>query len=109
MITCTDKKLPTYQIFGERLHINFDEKEVTVQNFDGHERIAYEYVTSVSTTHSDRSALINDIIRSQYNIADEFALINNAQEKPEQYAKYQAFRVQAKALADNWIAQLQGV
>lgn len=105
MITRTDDKLPAYQTFGERLHINFDEKEVIVKSMDGAERIAYEYTTAVSLAAADRGTLINDIIRSRYDIAAEFALINNAQERPERYAEYQLFRVQAKALADGFISR----
>jgi len=103
MITQTDDKLPAYQTFGERLHINFDEQEVIVKSTDGTERLAYQYTTAVTLAAADRGALINDIIRSRYDIAAEFALINNAQDRPERYAEYQLFRTQAKQLADGWL------
>lgn len=103
MITQADNKLPTYQEFGEKLHVNFDEREITVNNMDGTERIAYEYTTAVSLTTASRAQLISDIIYSRYSVGAEFAAINNAQTDTEEYATYQAFRVQAKQLADGWV------
>lgn len=105
MITQTDNKLPTYQTFGEKLHINFDEKEVVVKSMDGKERTAYEYTTAVSLATADRGTLISDIIGSKYTSGGEFAAINNAESDPQEYADYQAFRTLAKQLADSWLAQ----
>jgi hypothetical protein len=105
MITQTDNKLPTYQEFGEKLHINFDEQEIIVKNMDDTERVAYEYTTAVSLTTASRAQLISDIINSKYSVGAEFAAINNAVDNPEEYATYQAFRAQAKQLADGWISK----
>ena len=107
MITQTDNTLPTYQTFGTKLHINFDEQEIVVKDMDGNERIAYQYTTAESLCAASRSDLINDIIKSKYTTADEFAAINNAQADPEEYAEYQAFRAQAKQLADGWVVNIQ--
>ena len=111
MITQADNTLPTYQSFGEKLHINFDEQQIVVKDMDGNERIAYQYTTAESLCAASRGDLINDIIKSKYTTAGEFAAINNAQDDPQEYAEYQAFRTQAKQLADGWLstfAQLEG-
>lgn len=105
MITISDNPLPTYQEFGERLRINFDEIQVEVPVIDGEPRIAYQYTTAEALCASDRSTLIDAIIRSKYSVSGEFAAINNASADPEEYAEYQAFRTQAKQLADGWLQQ----
>lgn len=105
MITISDNPLPTYQEFGERLRINFDEVQVEVPVIDSEPRIAYQYTTAEALCASDRSTLIDAIIRSKYSVSGEFAAINNASADPEEYAEYQAFRTQAKQLADGWLQQ----
>lgn len=102
MITISDNTLPTYQEFGERLRINFDETTIEVSDGLDGKRQAYQYTTAEALCASDRSQLIEAIIRSKYSVSDEFAAINNAGDKPAEYATYQAFRMQAKQLADNW-------
>lgn len=104
MITQADQPLPTYQEFGEKLRVNFDEQQITIKDMDGNERIAYQYTTAESMCAANRNQLISDIIGSKYTISGEFAAINNAQSKPSEYALYQDFRAQAKQLADGWIS-----
>ena len=103
MITQTDNDLPTYQEFGEMLHINFDKQQIVVKDINGKEHIAYQYTTAVSLCAAKRSDLINDIIKSKYTNAGEFAAINNRDTDPDEYAEYQAFRALAKQLADDWL------
>ena len=103
MITQSDNKIETYQVFGEVLRINFNETEIKIKNIDNTEKTAYQYDYAVSHPNAKRGDLISDIIRGKYSISNEFAVINNAQNKPEEYSSYQAFRLQAKALADGWI------
>ena len=55
----------------------------------------------------DRPAIIDAIIATEYSKSDELALINNkdlTKQGEDEYSKYQAFRAQAKAWADelNW-------
>ena len=107
MITQADNTLPTYQSFGEKLHINFDEQQIFIKDIEGTERAAYQYTTAVSLCAASRGDLINDIIKSKYTTAGEFAAINNAQNDPQEYAEYQAFRAQAKQLADGWLHELR--
>lgn len=103
MITQSDNTLPTYQQFGERLRINFDEEQIEMQSMDDEPRTAYQYTTAESLCAATRAQLISDIIASKYTIVDEIATINNAERKPDEYAEYQAFRAQAKQLADDWL------
>lgn len=106
MLTQTDNKLETYQTFGDKLHVNFDETEITISNLDGTKRPAYEYTTAVSTVYANRDQLIEDIIRSKYALSSELAVMNNQVDRPENYAEFQAFRNQAKSLADGWFSNL---
>jgi len=72
---------------------------------DGETYTVWEANEALCLKTDNRSALIQKIIGSVYSVADEIATINNAETKPEEYAEYQAFRVQAKALADGWLNQ----
>ncbi|MDX1408411.1 MAG: hypothetical protein R3330_09765, partial [Saprospiraceae bacterium] len=58
---------------------------------------AEEALCRVSDT---RNVLIEKIMASQYTTGAELAAINNG---GEDYEVYQAFRAQAKALADGWL------
>lgn len=102
MITQSDNSLPIYSILGDKLYINFDERLNTVKNMDGTEHTSYVYNSCISSIYTSRDGLISNIIRSKYTIDDEIALINNEVDKPEDYSEYQAFRAQAKVLADDW-------
>lgn len=103
MITITDNVLSTYQVFGKRLRINFDQKIIEVPDGVQGVRQAYQYTTAEASIASDRATLIDCVIRSKYAISGEFAAINNASTDPQEYADYQAFRAQAKQLADGWL------
>lgn len=103
MITQSDNKLPTYQEFGEKLHVNFDEKEIEVKSIDGTIRQAYECTTAISAVYATRDQLIEDIIRSKYSLSAELAVMNNQADRQESYAIFQAVRMQAKELADGWV------
>lgn len=51
----------------------------------------------------DIITVVASVIGAEYSAGREFAAINNREDDPESYAAYQAFRQQAKALADNWL------
>lgn len=102
MKTHTDSILPTYQILGPALRINFDEQSVVVDHM-GQTHTAYEYQTAVVELGASRSMIIEAIIACKYSTGAEIATINNAATDPKAYDRYQAFRVQAKALADGYL------
>ncbi len=98
-------KLATYQVLGQKLLIHWDEQIIQKEFVVGESVTMYEYNEAEAFVYDDRSQLIEKIIGSIYDTGAEIALINNKEEKPEQYAEYQAFRLKAKELADGWIAQ----
>jgi hypothetical protein len=91
-----------YVVSGQELRIHWDVKEVTKEGIDGPET-QWQAEEAVCDKADDRSSLISKIIGAVYTTADEIATINNKDTKPEQYAEYQAFRAQAKELADGWL------
>ena len=100
-----DQKLPIYQVINTKLLIHLNEQIVKKEDMEYCEIMSYEYNEARCNVYDDRSILIQKIINSVYDTSSEIALINNKEEKPEAYAEYQAFRVEAKALADGWIAK----
>jgi hypothetical protein len=103
MKVSSNTPLPTYQVLGNKLLIHWNEQIVERPNMDNEATQNYEYDEARSFTYDTRDQLISKIINSVYSVADEIATINNKDTKPQEYADYQAFRVQAKALADGWI------
>lgn len=105
MKTQTDNILPTYQVLGQVLRINYGEVQETKTDMHGNPHTSYVYITAISEPAATRSMLIDSIIQSRYSSADEVAIINNQTSNPVEYADYQFFRVQAKELADCWLAK----
>ena len=99
------EKLPVYQVLDQKLLIHWNEQIIEKESETGELLIGYEYNEARAFIYDERSQLIEKIINSVYSSGAEFAVINNKEEKPEQYAEYQAFRLKAKELADGWIAQ----
>ena len=102
----TESKTPlqTYETSGKELRIYWDEQTVERPGMDDEPaETFYSYASCVSPVVTNRADLISRIIRSQMSIDAEIATINNAADKPDEYAAYQAFRAQAKALADGWL------
>ncbi len=58
----------------------------------------YDYV---DVPKDDRDIIVRAIIRDKYKcIDDEIAIINNAENNPDEYTEYQAYRALAKQVAD---------
>lgn len=95
----SDIELETYQVSGHELRIHWDQKQV--ERPDG--EMTWESNEALCNVYDNRAALIQKIIGSVLALPDEIALVNNQQDKPEAYAEYQAFRAQAKQLADDWL------
>ena len=100
MKTQASEPFKTYQVSGQELRIHWNE---TSYERDG--QTVYEASEAVCHIMDSRSALIEKIIGAEYTPSQEIATINNKDRKPEEYAAYQEFREQAKALADGWLAQ----
>jgi ATP-dependent protease HslVU (ClpYQ) peptidase subunit len=97
MKTYSAEQLPTYQVSGQELRIHWDAKEVPDESSTQWEQ--QEALCNVSDSYGQ---LVATIIGSVYDHNAEFAAINDGGEK---YHAYQAFRVQAKALAKGWLDQ----
>lgn len=101
MKTYSAEQLPTYQVSGQELRIHWDAKEVPAP---GNEPATqWEQNEALCGVADSRGQIISAIIRSVYSVDAEFAAINNAEDDPAEYAAFQAFRTQAKLLADGWL------
>ena len=96
-------QLPVYQVIGQKLLIHWDEQIIQKESMTGEIETMYEYNEAGAFVYDTRADLIEKIIGSVYNTGAEIATINNKDSKPDEYAAYQAFREQAKALADGWL------
>jgi hypothetical protein len=93
----TEKISYPFQIIGKKLYIHFNETEEIRE-----EQTSYTYDTVVVKTNTPREEMIEAIIASKYSIGAEFAVINNKEEKPQEYEDYQNFRNFAKSLANHY-------
>ena len=103
MKTESSYQFQVYEISEQELRIHWNIEQKTKKDDEGNITIYWQANEALCNKLDDRSTLIQKIIGSVYKVADEIATINNAEIKPEQYTEYQAFRTQAKALADGWV------
>lgn len=103
MKTQANYQIQLYEVSGKELRIHWNIQQITKESIDGEAYTAWEANEALCLKTDSRSSLIEKIIGSVYSVSDEIATINNAELKPEEYAEYQAFRVQAKSLADGWL------
>lgn len=108
MKTQTDNILPTYQVLGQVLRINFDEVQETKNDMQGNPHTSYIYTTAISEPAATRAVLVEAIIAAKHSPGEEISIINNQTSKSDEYAAYQAFRAQAKALSDGWLKVKDG-
>lgn len=103
MKTQSSTKPETYQILGRTLRIHWNEQQVTRDGMDGQPMTYWEANEAVCDVNDARDILIEKIIGSVYGVGAELATINNKDSKPDEYAAYQALRLKAKELANNWV------
>jgi hypothetical protein len=85
---------------GKKL-INFGIKEVEIKDEMGDEpRVGFEYNQVAVDVSASRADIIEAIISVKYSAGAEIALTNDRDTKADEYAEYQAFRAEAKAIAD---------
>jgi hypothetical protein len=94
--TTSQIKMPAYQVSGGEVTIFWDEQ--TEQRED---ETVYSYAYCVASIYDDRAAIIEKIMATQYTTGAEIAALSNGGESA---AEHEAFRVQAKTLADGWMA-----
>jgi predicted Mrr-cat superfamily restriction endonuclease len=93
-----------YAVSGNELRIRWNIQEVPVPSMDDEPRTQWEANEALCNVKDSRDTLIEKIIGSVHTPGAEIALINNKDTDPEAYAEYQAFRAEAKLLADGWIS-----
>jgi len=96
----SSEQLPVYQVSGQELRIHWDAQEVSTSGIDDEPRTQWEQNEALCNVSDSYGQLVAKIIGSVYDYNAEFAAINDGGEK---YAAYQAFRAQAKQLADGWL------
>ena len=94
-----------YEVSGKELRIHWDITEVTREDMEGEIETFWTAQEALCRVSDVRNILIEKIMATAYTTGAELAAINNADDDPEEYAAYQAFRAQAKALADGWLGQ----
>lgn len=99
----TDKP-EVYAVSGRELRVHWNIEQVTREGMDGETETFWQANEALCIVSDTRNILIEKIIGSIYSIAAEIATINSRDSDPEEYAAYQAFRDQAKALADGWLS-----
>ena len=94
-----------YDAFGTIVRIHWNETIIQLPNqFRTGFIDLYQYNEATIEIGDTRSVIIERIIGSCYTTGGELAVINNQASDPSAYAEYQAFRVVAKALADEYLA-----
>jgi hypothetical protein len=85
---------------GKKL-INFNIKEVEIKDEMRDEtRVGFEYNQVAVNVSATRADIIEAIISVKYSAGAEIALTNDKDTKADEYAEYQIYRVEAKAIAD---------
>jgi hypothetical protein len=100
MKTYSSEQLPTYQVSGQELRIHWDAKEVPVFGMD-EPQTQWEQQEALCNVSDSRASLIEKIMATKYPTygAEVAALCNGGDDA----AQHEAFRAQAKSLADGWI------
>jgi hypothetical protein len=98
MKTQATEPLETYLQSGQELRIRWNKT-----SYSRNGQIVYEADEAICHFMDNRSSIIQKIIGEAYDVGSELATINNKDRKPDEYAAYQSFREQAKALADGWL------
>ena len=96
----SSEQLPVYQVSGQELRIHWDAQEVSTSGMEDTPRTQWEQNEALCNVSDSYGQLVAKIIGSVYDYNAEFAAINDGGEK---YAAYQAFRAQAKQLANGWL------
>lgn len=105
MKTYSNDQPDVYAVSGTELRVHWDLQQVSTPGMEDSPRLQWEASEALCSVFDARGELISKIIRSEYSIDGELAAINNQATKPDEYAKYQEFRAQAKTLADGWLSR----
>ena len=71
------------------------------------DKVKYEIHKASGTLDKYRASLIEREIGKRYSLGAEMALTNDKDIKPKEYAEYQIYRAECKALVDGWLAEME--
>ena len=94
-----------FAVSGDELRIHWDATKLTMKDMDDVEQTTWVANEALVKVHDTREKIIEKIIGSVYTIQEEIALLNNKDERPEDYGVYQTVRQTAKDLATQWVNQ----
>jgi hypothetical protein len=100
MKTYSNDKPLVYAVSGQELRIHWGIVEIEKED-----QTIWEANEALCSVFDSRNQIIEKIIGSEHDTGAEIALINNQSTRVADYAEYQAFRVLAKELADNWLTR----
>jgi hypothetical protein len=92
-----------YAVSGNELRIRWNIQEVPAPSIDDTPATQWEANEALCSAFDNRNQIIEKIIGSVMDTGAEIAMINNRDTRAAEYAEYQAFRAEAKALADGWV------
>ena len=95
----------TFAVSGDELRIHWDAVKVTLKDMEDVEQTQWVANEALVKVHDSREKIIEKIIESVYSIQEEIALLNNKDDRPEDYGVYQSVRQTAKDLATQWVNQ----
>jgi len=105
MKSYSSNKPDVFAVSGDEVRVHWDIQEQTVQDLEGHDLTQWSANEALIKVHDSREKIIEKIIGSIYTIQEEIALINNKDDRPDDYADYQMVRLVAKDLATQWVNQ----
>ena len=106
MRTQASYEIQPYEVSGSELRVHWNIEQQTREDMDGSTVTFWQADEALCNSADNRSQLIEKIMATQYpTYGSEVAALSNGGESA---ATHQSLRVQAKTLADGWLAQLVG-
>ena len=97
---------PTYSKYDfQNYMINFNITEEITKNQDEEDIIQYkaEYILVNSL---DKETIVNSLIRRQYSLSEELAILRQRDNKADEFAKYNAFAEECKITANDILSKI---
>lgn len=85
--------------------INFNIVEITVKGQDEEDTIQYqaEYILVPAL---DKETIVNGLIRRNYSLSEELAILRQRDSKSDEFAEYNAFAEECKSLANEILEKI---
>ena len=104
MITYSNTEPQPITIEKRQARVTWNARQEELNTLDGQPETQWVYNEAIFDLYDTREVIIRKIIASVHTVEDELALVNNRDDKPEEYEAYQQFRSNAKTLADEYLA-----